>query len=151
MALGIATYSFAVATTKETRHILRTINKTAHLNKSKTIKLKKLFDEFIEAHGIAIQLSILSNVQHNWICVASFIFYAQHLDLFRVEHSNSEIFQPIFMSLFTWSLFAISSAMLIVQVEIVEYCLAPSKIAQMFLNFRITNAFSCTMEMSCLC
>lgn len=39
----------------------------------------------------------------------------------RVEHDFSDIIQPIMMSLFTWDLFAISGAMLIIQVQIVKY------------------------------
>lgn len=42
-------------------------------------------------------------------------------DFFRVEHDFSEIVQPIMMSLFTWSLFGISGAMLIIQVQIVKH------------------------------
>lgn len=42
------------------------------------------------------------------------------IDYFRVENDISEIFQPIVLSLFTWSLLAISAALLIIQVNLVE-------------------------------
>lgn len=44
--------------------------------------------------------------------------------IYRVMLNFSNIFQPILMSLFTWSLLAISGALLIIQVQLVEYSFA---------------------------
>lgn len=44
--------------------------------------------------------------------------------IYRVMLNFSNIFQPILMSLFTWSLLAISGALLIIQVQLVKYSFA---------------------------
>lgn len=41
--------------------------------------------------------------------------------VFRIERDFSDLLQPIFLALFTWSLLAISGAMLIFQMQIVKY------------------------------
>lgn len=38
----------------------------------------------------------------------------------RIEQNFSDIFQPIIMTLFAWSLFAISGGMLVIQLALVE-------------------------------
>lgn len=45
----------------------------------------------------------------------------QKMNLFRLMHELSDLFQIMLMLCFTWSLFAISAALLIIQVEVVEY------------------------------
>lgn len=39
---------------------------------------------------------------------------------FRLAHDFSDIFQPIFMCLFTWSAITISTSMLLIQIDIVK-------------------------------
>lgn len=63
---------------------------------------------------------------------------------FRVAHNFSEVFQPIFMILFTWSLIAISGALLMIQMQIVEY---PESLDSSFLQmdlffFKFYNIFN---------
>lgn len=59
---------------------------------------------------------------HSWVHIFLSKFRKSKNEfVFRVEHSVSEIFQPIIMMIFTWSLLAISGVMLIIQVEIVAY------------------------------
>lgn len=75
--------------------------------------------------------------------------------IYRVMLNFSNIFQPILMSLFTWSLLAISGALLIIQVQLVKYSFA-FVLAQnedsllFFINFSTFSKlfFRCTMEIS---
>lgn len=58
LGLGIGAFWFAVSATKEIRRILNSINDTAQADGNQSFELKVLFAEYIDAHGLLIQLSI---------------------------------------------------------------------------------------------
>lgn len=119
LALGIGAFWIAISVTKEIQRILHSINNKSHETEIQTNEMMDLFSEYIDAHGIVKQLSI-------FLIVKKLISNPQNYILFRVESDFSDIFQPIIMSVFTWSLFAISGFMFIIQLEIVEYTLVSS-------------------------
>lgn len=96
LGLGIGAFWFAVTATKEIRCILRSINVKAKAKNCQSSELMVLFAEFIDVHGIVKQLSTCNLLQSfEWLTNIVFC---------RVEHDFSGILQPIFMSLFAWSL-----------------------------------------------
>lgn len=110
LAVGIGSLWLAILATKDIRRILNLINDKAQTN---VIQSNDLID-FIEAHGAIKQLSRSFEFS---------TFIIDNLPFPRVEHVFSEILQPIILSLFTWSLVIISSALLFIQVELVKYTL----------------------------
>lgn len=66
---------------------------------------------------------------------------------FRLLHKFFGVFQPMFMALFTWSLLAISAALFIIQVELVELIFLLFKV-NYFSNILESKHcyFSCSME-----
>lgn len=101
----------AISMTKEIKRILHLVNDKAQAKKNQTNELMQLLSEYVDTHGISLQLTT------NFSFVEFFLLFFY---IFRLEHDFSDILQPIFMSLFTWSLFAISGALLMIQVEIVK-------------------------------
>lgn len=68
-----------------------------------------------------LSMSARSPVRCNVVTMCRRLFFCYS---FRVIHDFCGIFQPILMTLFTWSLLAISYALLMIKVELVEYSLA---------------------------
>lgn len=70
---------------------------------------------------------VLMELWNSWVDFANPILFCERSPdnncHFRVTGDFSDIFQPIIMTLFTWSLFSISGVMLIIQVDIVKYSL----------------------------
>lgn len=58
MGLGVGVYLFGISATEEMQGILQSINNEAKAKENLSNDLKILFAEFIDAHGIATQLSI---------------------------------------------------------------------------------------------
>lgn len=119
LGLAIGAFWFAISATKETQRILHSIKEKVLEN-----ELKILFPEFIQFHGMVKQLSLFPFCYfHQLYHCLSFLCdkFVWQLIFFRVGQHFSDVFQPIFMSIFTWSLVAISCVMLIIQVEVVEY------------------------------
>lgn len=119
LALGCGAFLFAISISKEIKRILRSISQQTQTKENQLRELKTFFAEYISTHGLVKQLSIIS-IFKKYARMALSRIKAMN-SFFRVEHDFSDIFQPIIMSLFTWSLLAISGAMLIFQMEIVEY------------------------------
>lgn len=103
-----------MAVIKEMRRILHSINGMAQAKEVRSHELMASFLEFIDAYATIKELSMFEYFENENDGQIPFS------DFFRVMKNFSDIFQPIFMSLFTWSLLAISAVLLILQVEIVE-------------------------------
>lgn len=111
--------------TEEIQRALNPINDEVRAGEIQSNEMKILFAEFIDAHGLIKQFSIIR--ESDWSPIPMADVYDLHfidrqaiIFYFRVQHDFSDILQPIFMSLFTWSLLAISAAMFVFQLEIVE-------------------------------
>lgn len=57
LTLGIASYCFAIAIIEELQRMLHSISGKAPTNGKQSNKLKELFTQFIDAHGLMTQLS----------------------------------------------------------------------------------------------
>lgn len=103
---------------------------------------------------------VLMELWNSWVDFANPILFCERSPdnncHFRVTGDFSDIFQPIIMTLFTWSLFSISGVMLIIQVDIVKYSLdfffKSERLIAVFLTFYFFSSidFSCIMEALCL-
>lgn len=111
LALGMGIFWFAISVTKEIQHTLHSINRKTRANKLRPNQMKILFMEFIHAHAAIKRYAFQSFEQRKNV--------SSTIVDFRVLRNVSNIFQPILMSLFTWSLLAISGALLMIQVELV--------------------------------
>lgn len=147
LSVGVGAYWFTVSVIKEIRQISHSINKKAHTNKNQLNEFKILFTEHIQSHAAInklskelIELNILQLVRIENIEMRAF---------FRVTNDFSDIFQPIIVSLFIWSLLAISGAMFMIQLEIVNYTLLlwTESLWPIFSNSHFVIDFSCTMAM----
>lgn len=119
-------FSFAIACglfliaiiTKNVKNNLKSIDESAGAdrNRSETVKL---IADFIETHSFLKQLSVF--------CVCAISFHASRiqneprLQFYRVTDDFSNIFQITLVVLFMWSLVTISSAMLLIQMQIVQF------------------------------
>lgn len=117
LALGIGVFWFGIAVIKELKRIIHSMNNKTKANKSQLNELKVLFSEYIHTHAAIKQLSAFQFFKNSKDQLES-------IESFRLIHDFADVFQPIFMALFTWSLLAISNALLIFQMEIVEFVLA---------------------------
>lgn len=117
LAVVIGSYWVAISATREIRRILHSINHKTRANKNLSNEIKVLFAEFIDAHASVKQLSEFTKYRFDFAHSLDFIFVS------RLVQDFSDIFQPIIMSIFTWSLSEICGVMLIIQIEIVEYTL----------------------------
>lgn len=126
LGLAFGLFWISVPMTKEIRCILHKMNDTVQENKNHGIELKILSAEYIDTHGMVKQLSINSFIHsgvHSKLESIKIALIVDNMLLFihRVTHDLSDIFQPMFMLCYTWSLLAISAALLVIQVEVVEY------------------------------
>lgn len=123
LSIGVGAYIFAIATTKE---IERAVNDFNIVAKGRTTAanhafLMSQFSVFIDAHSTVKQLSKLF-LKAQTANASSKQFQC----IFRIATNFSDVFQPIFMVLFSWCIIAISGLMLLIQIEIVKffgYCL----------------------------
>lgn len=121
LSLAIGSYIFAIASTKEIRRNIRDFNKVVMVNDEQTKPDKRSylisqFSVFIHAHSTVKQLSI----HCKWDLPQRTIINWDIKFISRVATDFSNVFQPIFMVLFSWSIIAICSLMLLIQIEIVE-------------------------------
>lgn len=91
IAVGFGTFLLTISMTKDIKDDLILINKIAKIKKNRTPALKQL-TELIRYHSKAKQLA----------------------------HDFSDVFQPIFMVLFTWSILTMCTSMLLIQIDIVS-------------------------------
>lgn len=59
LGLGIGAFWFVISVIKEIQRILHSINVTAQATKKQSNKMKVLFEEFIYAHGVIKELSMI--------------------------------------------------------------------------------------------
>ena len=125
-SLGIGICWLPISSTKEIQHILHLIKKKiTRPNANQSNEMKILFAEFIDTHATMKQLSTLDIFNEKILTKSVFFFWLIVYDFvlsleFRVVSDFSDIFQPIIMSLFTWSLLAISGVAFIFQEQIVK-------------------------------
>lgn len=113
LSLAISAFWFATSATKEIERIVHSIDDENVKHKRSDEILFKEFSAFIHIHSVVKQLSWF------WWHFHHHSVNKRHI-YFRVAHNFSEVFQPIFMILFTWSLVAICGALLMIQMQIVE-------------------------------
>lgn len=115
-------YFIAIALTRDVTAELKSLNDFAKIKKNRSMAMKQLC-EFIDFHSTAKQFRSFTSIK--------IIF----LIFFRIESINcslillflrfvedlSDLFQPFFMMFFALCLVLISSTMLFVQIELVEY------------------------------
>lgn len=146
LGLEIGAYLFGISATKDIQRILHIIkiNYEAQKYGIQASDLMKLFAEFINVHGSVKQLSTVSIFQKFvWVRLYRFIFrsFIMNFRVFsRLVHDFSGIFQPMCMLLVTWCLVGLSVALLVIQVEIVEYI--TFKIYSIFYNFSIWSSIT---------
>lgn len=91
MTVGFGTFLLTISMTSDIKNDLISINKKAKTKKKRASALKQL-TELIQYHSHAKQLA----------------------------NDFSNVFQPIFMVLFTWSVLTICTSMLLIQIDIVK-------------------------------
>lgn len=131
LSLGIGLYWFVNSASKDFQRFLPSINDRA--DESPSNELKMLFIEFVDAHVIIKQLSIVaiqSPIETENIDIKI------KFDFFRVINNFSDLFQPIVMMICTWSLLSISSAMLIIHEQMVEYIFLLFKMLPVSISIR---------------
>lgn len=111
-SFGIAVFLYIATITEDVKFCLKSINKKAKRKKNQAHTFEQLKD-FIQLHSVAKQLSK--------ICLTSTKFVTVLFHKYRLVRDFSTIYQPIFMFTFTWSLITICSAMLMLQLELVQY------------------------------
>lgn len=127
-SIGVAFYLHEISLTKEIKCILRSIDKNSESKKNRRILYVQSV-EFCELHADTKQLSRLiffysslnANDEFSPTTRNQFIIY------FRAALMFSDLFQPIFMIYFPRTIFTLCYAMLLVQLELVEYSTAAYK------------------------
>lgn len=118
-SLGIGAYMFAIAGCKDSRGDICQMNarKVSKIAAKYQAKIMKQLSRFVLYHSQVKQLSICALLllfgltdNCNRRCIVSF----------RLFHDFSDVFQPLFVVVFSWSMLTICSALLIIQTEIVE-------------------------------
>lgn len=111
ISLKIGTLLFSIAITKDIKRSLHSINKMAKSN-NKHAQIFIELTNFVEFHLKAKQLSIAYKakfkINNNFTQFSSF----------RLVHGLSELFQPLYIVLFSWSISEISGSMLLIQLEV---------------------------------
>lgn len=127
VSICIASYLFKMSLSEGTKNIFHSIDANSK-TKENRLHIHAQFREFIDLHSATKQLSIKYFITYKKT-LKSFErpddFYPKVL-FFRLFHFRtmtnlSNLYQPIFMILFPRNLFTVCSAMLLVQLELVEY------------------------------
>lgn len=116
VSVGIAGYLFSVAVIKDIKCILQAIDENSK-TKARSKQIYKQFCELIDLHSTIKQLS---HVHFVCVCVLK-LFINFFFVFFRALSCFSDVYQPIFIFLFLRSLLTLCCAMLVIQMELVEY------------------------------
>lgn len=127
-SLGIGAFLFLISGCRDVMCNLTSINKMAK-SKRHHLKCLKHISAFIRLHSDMKQLCDCNlnkfYFQNSFINGNRNFFYC----CFRLVRDFSKFWQPIFLTLFAWSLISICGTMLMIQIEIVQY----------FCSFMYTN------------
>lgn len=125
--LGIGAFLFAVLATKDIIQSMKSIDKSA-MSEKRQSKTFKRFSDFILIHSTVKQFS---NYAFKWKNQFSYLIKTNWL--LRLFMDFSDIFQPLFMAIFSWSLITICITMLMFQTEMVRY--SPAFTSDQFFHF----------------
>lgn len=112
---GIGSFLSAIALTKDLKYTLCRINESAKKKRNPTLAIEN-FSDFIELESTAKRLS---QENHSLILVLVILFKIKFI-CFRLIDTFSELYEPMIVVLFLWSLISISSALFLFQMEMVE-------------------------------
>lgn len=119
LSINVANYLFEMSLTEDLKGILRSIDENSK-TKAKRLKIPAQIAEFIAFHSSTRQLSTLSIKRGN------LSFFYSFFSGFRTVNIISNVYQPIFMTFFPRTLLTLCCAMLLIQLEIVEYSMHKS-------------------------
>lgn len=117
VSVGIGFFSVVVLLARELRHTVKAMNNNAK-SKDKRNQVIKQLPDFIQtystSHQLSIKLSAICHCHNIFISIPNSLFY-------RVINNYLELYQPVYIVLYIFSIAAIGVAMLIVQMELVQY------------------------------
>lgn len=138
-AFGIGAYIFGIKAAKEVQIGLEILDIKLK-SRDEVKKSVKYISVFVHYHSIMKQLSFVSSFPHFQLHF-SICSFREEIKIINPSHSIrlarkfAEFFQPIFMMSLSWCTISICGAMLLVQVEIVQY--RPSVFEMCFFWFRL--------------
>lgn len=115
LSCGIAGYCFAIAVTEDIKCTLNIIEENVKTKVGRR-RINRQFAEFIESHAAIKQLSCVRMNENGKIAKLKKVLFT----FFRTVTEFSNLYQPIFMVLFSHSLLITCCAMLLIQIELVE-------------------------------
>lgn len=100
---------------RDIKYVISSINEYIKTKENRTQAALKLL-EFVQLHGLAIQLSLIEDHHHY-----SQFNYNFKIKLFRLVNAFSKIYQPFFVIMFSWTSAAVCDTMLLIKIELVEH------------------------------
>lgn len=127
ISILFACYLFGISLTDDIKTIVHSIDKNSKTKRYR-LHISAQFKEFIDFHSDVKQLSRYEDEQKKlYTNVILWLFV-----YFRIMTNLSDIFQPLFMNVFLRNLLTLSAAMLLIQLELVEYLLFNSQFYHFF-------------------
>lgn len=112
-AIGLGIFLLTLSVAEDINDDLISINKNAKNKKKRVLALKQL-NEFVQYHSDAKQLS------HEFLKFKLLFKLNFESLLLRLAHDFSNLFQPIFTVVFTWSTITICISLLLIQIDLVK-------------------------------